>query len=405
MGDTIVNALPPVPGEDGKVIPLFGSSGQAGPKLRQDGTADFREVEGVTQVKAGTALARLQPPGPGIPGRDAQGNPVPAPAGKAAQLPAGPGTRASDDGQTLLAACDGMVAMKNGVISVSAVMELDKGVDFRTGNIRFDGDVRVKGNVAEGFRIEAGGNIRIEGDAEGAALVSARGNIQVTGGFFGQGKGILHAKGEVKVAFARQAEIKCGKLIVEKAVQDCQVVTYGLAAAKRDTRVFGGKVLCYGSARLSHLGAEGCRTEFILRDEEEEAMRAEKARLEGLDAKEKEIAEELDRKLRTFKGWLAKAGPGGVPPKVAADMKAVAEAFTQSRRKLQNLQSERAMIDEQLAKLGDRAQTFSVSGPIEGNIHLDLLHFRRLLEPLDSGKEFLVTREKGLIDRSAKPVE
>jgi uncharacterized protein len=398
-------ALPPVPGEDGKVVALFASQGQTGPKLRQDGTADFREVDGVAQVKAGTTLARLQPPGPGIPGRDAQGNPVPAPAGKPAQLPAGPGTRISEDGQSLIAGCDGMVVARNGVIAVSAVMELDKGVDFRTGNIRFDGDVRVKGNVAEGFRIEAGGDIRIEGDAEGAALVSSRGNIQVTGGFFGQGKGKIQAKGEVKLAFARHAEIKCGKLIVEKALQDCQVVTYALAVTKRDSRIFGGKILCYGSARLAHVGAEGCRTDFVLRDEEEEIMRGEKARLEGLDAKEKAVAEELDRKLRTFKAWLAKTGPGGIPPKVALEMKAAGEAFTQARRKLQNLQSERTMIDERLAKLGDRAQAFSVAGALEGNVHLDLLHFRRLLEPLDAGKEFLITREKGLIDRSAQPVE
>jgi uncharacterized protein (DUF342 family) len=398
-------AIPPIPGEDGRIVPLYGSSGPSGPKLRQDGTADFREVEGVTQVKTGTALARLQPPGPGIPGRDAEGKPLPAPAGKPAQLTAGPGTRLSEDGQSLLAACDGMVAAKNGVICVFAVLELDKGVDFRTGNIRFDGDVRVKGNVAEGFRIEAGGDIRIEGDAEGAVLVSCRGNIQVTGGFFGQGKGSIQAKGEVKVAFARQAEIKCGKLSVEKALQDCQVVSHGLNATKKDSRIFGGKILCYGSARLAHVGAEGCRTDFTLRDEEEEAMRSEKARLEGLDAKEKLVAEDLDRKLRTFKGWLAKAGPGGVPPKVAQDMKAVAEAFTQSRRKLQNLQSELAMVDQQLSRLGDRAQTFSVAGALEGNVHLDLLHFRRLLEPTDAGKEFLITREKGLIDRSAPAVE
>jgi uncharacterized protein len=398
-------AIPPCPGEDGKVVNLFASLGQAGPKLRQDGTADFREVDGVAQVKSGTTLARLQPPGPGIPGRDAQGNPVPAPAGKPAQLPAGPGTCISEDGQSLIAACDGMLVVRGGAIGVSAVMELEKGVDFRTGNIRFDGDVRVKGNVAEGFRIEAGGDIRVEGDAEGAVLVSSRGGIQVTGGFFGQGKGSIQAKGEVKIAYARHADIKCGKLIVEKALQDCQVVTHEISVTKKDSRIFGGKVLCFGSARLALVGAEGCRTEFVLRDEEEEAMRAEKARLEVLDAKEKTVAEELDRKLRTFKAWITKAGAGGIPPKVAADMKAAAEAFTQVRRKLQNLQSERAMIEGQLAKLGDRAQTISIAGALEGNVHLDLLHFRRLLESFDAGKEFLITREKGLIDRSARPVE
>lgn len=395
----------PIPGEDGKVILLFSSQTQAGPKLRADGTADFREVEGVTQVKAGAVLARLQPPGPGTDGRDAQGGVLPAPPGKPANLPAGQGTRVSDDGQTLFAACDGTVALRNGVVSVSSVLELTQGVDFRTGNIRFDGEVRVKGNVAEGFRIEAGGDIRVEGDAEGAVLISARGNVQVTGGFFGQGKGAIQAKGEVKVAFARQAEIKCGTLKVEKAMQDCQATVHGISAAKKDARIFGGKILCFGSARLAHLGSEGSRTEFVLRDEEEEAMRAEKARLEGLEAKEREAAEELDRKLRTFKAWIAKAGNASIPPKTAAEMKAAAEAFSQARRKLLNLQSERVMIDEQLARLGERSQTFSVAGSIEGNVHLDLLHFRRLLGLADGGKEFLIGKDKALIDRAARPVE
>lgn len=394
-------AVPPVPGEDGKVVLLIRSQGQSGPKLRADGTADFRELEAVVQVKAGVALARLQPPGPGAPGRDAHGNAIPAVPGKPARFTAGPGTRISEDGQTLLADCDGAVIVKNGAVSVSAFLELGKGVDFHTGNIRFDGEVRVKGNVAEGFRIEAGGDIRVDGDAEGAILVSSRGNVQVTGGFFGQGKGSIQAKGEVKLAFARHAEIKCGSLVVEKALQDCQVTSNGISAAKADCRVFGGKILCYGRARLAHAGAEGCRTEFVIRDEEEEALRAEKARLECLEAKEKELAVEIDRKLRTFKAWIAKAGNAAISPKTAAEMKAVAEAFTQSRRKLTNFASERAMVEQQLAALGDRKQTFSVAGSIEGNVHLDLLHFRHMLDPLDAGKEFLIGKEKGLIHRTA----
>jgi uncharacterized protein (DUF342 family) len=394
-------AVPPVPGEDGKVVMLVQSQGQAGPKLRGDGTADFREVEAVVQVKAGTPLARLQPPGPGIPGRDAQGNSIPAAPGKPAQFIPGPGTRISEDGQTLLADCDGALIMRGGAVSVSALLELGKGVDFHTGNIRFDGEVRVKGNVAEGFRIEAGGDIRIEGDAEGATLVSSRGNVQVTGGFFGQGKGSIQAKGEVKIAFARHAEIRCGNLIVEKAMQDCQVTANGISASKPECRVFGGKILCYGSVRLAHVGAEGGRTEFVLRDEEEEAMRAEKARLDCLEAKEKEVAAELDRKLRTFKALLAKAGNAVIPPKTAAEMKAAVEAFTQSRRKLVNFASERSMVDGNLAALGDRKQTFSASGSVEGNVHLDLLHFRRLLDTYDGGKEFLISKEKGMLDRTA----
>jgi uncharacterized protein len=397
-------AAPAVPGEDGKVVRLFPSGGQGGPKLRGDGTADFREVEALVQVKAGAALARLQPPGPGIPGRDANGNVLPAPPGKPAQFAAGPGTRLSDDGQTLLADCDGVVIERNGAISVSAVLELDRGVDFHTGNIRFDGAVRIKGNVAEGFRVEAGGDIRVEGDAESAVLISSRGGVQVTGGFFGHGKGSIQAKGEARLAFVRQAEIHCGSLVVEKVMQDCQVTTHGLSAAKADCRVFGGKILCYGSARLAHVGAEGSRTEIVLRDEEEEAMRAEKARLEALEAKDKDTAVELDRKLRTFKAWMSKAGSAALPPKIAAEMKSVAEAFTELRRRLHNLQSERVMVEEQLARLGDRKQTFSAAGAIEGNVHLDLLHFRRLLEAPDSGKEFLIGKEKGLIDRTAQRI-
>jgi hypothetical protein len=202
----------------------------------------------------------------------------------------------------------------------------------------------------------------------------------------------------------RQAEIRCGSLVVEKSMQDCQVTAHGISAPKADCRIFGGKILCFGSARLAHVGADGSRTELVLRDEEEEALRAEKARLESLETKEREIAAELDRKLRTFKAWINMAGNAVIPPKTAAEMKAAAEAFTQSRRKLANFSSERAMVDAQLAGMGDRKQTFSAAGNIEGNVHLDLLHFRRLLDTHDGGKEFMIGKEKGLIDRTAPAV-
>jgi len=56
---------------------------------------------------------------------------------------------------------DGAVHYDGNKISVSNHLEIDGDVDFKTGNIIFDGYVTIKGTVTDGFYVEATKDIEI----------------------------------------------------------------------------------------------------------------------------------------------------------------------------------------------------------------------------------------------------
>src|SRR5690606_11485656 len=97
-----------------------------------------------------------------------------------------------------------------GKINVFPVYEVNGDVDYKVGNIDFNGTVVVRGSVLPGFRIRSNGDIRIIGTVEGAFL-EAGGSIEVTEGVVGQNKGKLYAGRNVKCSFVQDAMITAGE--------------------------------------------------------------------------------------------------------------------------------------------------------------------------------------------------
>lgn len=65
----------------------------------------------------------------------------------------------------------GHVILENDKIFVSNVLELVN-VDNSTGDIDYEGDVVVKGNVLAGFTVKATGDITVSGIVEGATVIA-----------------------------------------------------------------------------------------------------------------------------------------------------------------------------------------------------------------------------------------
>ncbi|NLA52478.1 MAG: DUF342 domain-containing protein [Alcaligenaceae bacterium] len=70
--------------------------------------------------------------------------------------------------------------LNKGVVSVVPVLTISGDVDAETGNIRFDGDVVIKGSVREGLKVITGGDVVIGGNCY-HATIRAGGNINVCG--------------------------------------------------------------------------------------------------------------------------------------------------------------------------------------------------------------------------------
>ena len=91
---------------------------------------------------------------------------------------------------------DGHVELTDGKVFVSDTFEVLADVDTSTGDINYDGNVHIKGNVRTGFCVRAKGDIIVDGVVEGAELYSD-GQIILKRGIQGMNRGLLQAKGNI----------------------------------------------------------------------------------------------------------------------------------------------------------------------------------------------------------------
>ena len=112
--------------------------------------------------------------------------------------------------------------------------EVPANVDTSTGDIEYEGNVLVHGNVLAGFSITAKGDIVVEGVVEGANLC-AGGHIILKRGIQGMDRGVLKANGNISSRFIERATVEAGGYVSADAIMHSNV------SAKGDITVDGKK--------------------------------------------------------------------------------------------------------------------------------------------------------------------
>lgn len=202
----IAEGQPPVDGEDGKAVFHFASEVDLAPKLLEDGTADYKDLDFAQNVQPGELLCERIPPTEGIPGVTVYGTPIPASSGRPTAVTGGLNTLTDGTGVEIRAACGGEPCFRSGQVLVSPTLTVDN-VDNATGNINFVGSVNVRGDVVSGFTVQASGDIVVRGVVENAILI-AGGNIVLCRGMKGQESGHLDAQGDIRSLFIETAKVR-----------------------------------------------------------------------------------------------------------------------------------------------------------------------------------------------------
>lgn len=204
------------------------------------GKIDFHDVQTVQYVNAGQVIAAKKPATKGELGRDVRGKDLPAASGKDKYILSGKNVAWTEDGLKLVATRKGEPIYANNKVSVHDVHEVNGDVDFNTGNINFPGNVVIRGNITNGFKVEAEGDVTIYGSVE-ASEINSGGNVYIQGGVSGLDKTVIRCTGDFSAKYIEHCIVNSyGSLTVREAIMYCQV------NADQKVIVEGGRGLIVG---------------------------------------------------------------------------------------------------------------------------------------------------------------
>jgi uncharacterized protein (DUF342 family) len=173
---TIARGIEPKEGKNGWLELKVNIQCQEGPKIRADGTVDFRELRNIPTVNKGQVIAIIHPPVPGIPGITVTNEPIPAQPTYPIKVRLGKGVTTVENGTKIVATETGRpyFEQEGMLVKVSIIEKLihQGDVDIASGNIHFKGDVDILGNVEDGMSVEADGNITIFKNVNRANITS-----------------------------------------------------------------------------------------------------------------------------------------------------------------------------------------------------------------------------------------
>lgn len=217
----VAHAKPVIQGTDAYIEYFFNTDLRAKPQLNEDGSVDFFNLNAVNHINEGDLLARLTKETLGEPGIDVTNTPIKPRDVKRLMLKFGHNVRLSEDGLEAYSMVNGHVNLIDNQIFVSNVFEVEN-VDASTGNIDYNGSVKVNGNINSNFVVRAKGNIEIKGVVEGA-MVFADGNIVMASGINGMGKGVVQAGGNIITKYIENANVISGGCIRAEAIMHSKV--------------------------------------------------------------------------------------------------------------------------------------------------------------------------------------
>ena len=144
---TVAKGKLPVDGEAGYYTYHFRTKMPSMPKILPDGSVDYLNLELFESVEAGQVVAEYIPATTGVYGYTVTGEILKPKRG--ADLPPlrGTGFVVSEDKKKYIALKNGKIEFRDGKLEISNVYTIAGDLDLSIGNVRFDGDVNVLGNI------------------------------------------------------------------------------------------------------------------------------------------------------------------------------------------------------------------------------------------------------------------
>lgn len=230
-------------------------------QLEEKGSrVDYKKSSPFVLVKKGQLVAKIIDKKEGIPGHNILGEEIPYP--KQIKNKLQPGHNLFKSENKIFSAKDGLFKTDDILFFVDEVLQIETGVDYSTGDIDFPGDVLIKGETKDGFKVKAGGRIYYTGTFD-ASFAECKDDLIVTQGIIGRKKGKIKSGGSIEAKFIENCfveSIKDIKLI--SGIMNSEVYSNGKVHAGEKGVLIGGTVYAQNGIVAKQIGsAMGPRTE------------------------------------------------------------------------------------------------------------------------------------------------
>ena len=227
------------------------------PLINEDGTADYKNSLSLAVIKQGEMLATYIPPTKGTSGLDIFGNTVPALGNGKDQPPLrGKGITHDEEKVHYYAEISGHIVMDKDKISIEKLYRVNGDLDLEVGNIRFDGDVEVCGDVRSGMTIEATGDIFVRGHVGGCKLTSKQ-NIIIDKGIQGRETCEITAMGDIVCKFVESCTLNSQQNIYADSILNSHVIAKNQVLVKsKNGNVIGGDIYGMSGVIVKSAGNE-----------------------------------------------------------------------------------------------------------------------------------------------------
>ena len=337
-----------VEGHDAEIIYKFNTNLQAKPKENEDGTVDFYDLDIIASVSAGDELAELIKEDEGTPGVDVMGKLIKPKKVAKLVFKHGRDISVSEDGLHLISDISGHAVLENdNKVTVSNIFVVKNDVDISTGDITYDGNVEVKGNVINGFKINAAGDVIIGGTAEGVEI-TAGGQIILKRGIRGMGKGVLKSGGNVVAKFLENTTVNSGGYVMADAIIYSDVSAKGdVIVNSKKGYVNGGTIRSETLIKVKNAGSEmGTKTNMEVGVDPTLLVKYKK-----LNDKIEETIRRMEVSSKSIELYTRKLHNGEkLPPEKLAQFKILAMEYKQDSENIVTMQEEFTRLHEEIEK-------------------------------------------------------
>ena len=345
----VAKAIMPVDGHDAYISYNFETDPK---KLRaqvdEEGNVDYKKLNNIQNVIADQPLAQKIPAQRGKGGKTLFGRYLEAKNGKDIQIQLGANVKLDRDGVTIKAEIDGEVMLVNGKVTVEPVKYLDA-VNVKTGDVKFVGTVVIKGNVQEGYKVEAT-NIEVNGIVDKSRL-EATGNIIVRQGIFGKGEGFIKAGKSLWAKFINDTtvEVEENVIVSDSIVNSTVTAMKNIVLRGKKAQIIGGHLMATEEICARKVGSPGGGTETILEVGVDPRAKKRLEELQNQQAKSTKEYENCDLDIQTLE--QQKKLRKKLPQEKEEKLKTLKERCEQISEELEVMTDEINKIQEHLRDL------------------------------------------------------